>query len=277
MDFEPLPDDLAGAIERAGAALGAFGRVRYTAEIGSTNDAALALALAGEAEGAAVVADAQRTGRGRRGRDWHSPPESGLYLSVIVRPPETPAALTLVTLGAGIAAVRAIGTATGLAVELKWPNDIVVGRPWRKIGGVLCEAATAGSRLQAIVIGFGINLRGRQLPAELTATATTLETELGRPVDRASLLVGVLEGTRDVMQDLHAGRVARVLDVWRSYGAAGLRGCAVHWQDGGRLRTGAAVDVDADGALLVASSGEVVRVVAGDLTWEHQPGRRDAR
>ena len=123
--FDPLPADLALALRRAAPELGGFGRLRYCTETDSTNDLALALAAGGEPEGVAVLADMQRAGRGRRGRDWFSPPEAGLYLSTIVRPGRSAGAVALITLAAGVAAANAVHGVTSLPVELKWPNDLV--------------------------------------------------------------------------------------------------------------------------------------------------------
>src|SRR5690606_16318828 len=125
-----LPDDLAAALDGATARLESFARVHYCHEVESTNDLALALAAEGAPEGVSVMAGAQRRGRGRRGHEWFSPPGVGLYLSVIVRPEMAPGPLPLLTIGAGVAMAEAVVATTGLPVELKWPNDLVIGRPW---------------------------------------------------------------------------------------------------------------------------------------------------
>src|SRR5688572_33176370 len=100
--------------------------------VGSTNDEALALADAGAVEFTAVLADEQRAGRGRRGRSWASPPGARMYLSIIARDEGLGAEVPLVTLAAGVAVAEAVVDVSGLPDELKWPNDIVIGRPRRK-------------------------------------------------------------------------------------------------------------------------------------------------
>ncbi len=185
MTFELLPDDLAGALAAHQTRLGPFGHLHYVTDVDSTNTAAMALAHAGAAEGTAVLAGAQRAGRGRLGRTWFSPPGAGLYLSVIVRPPAGAQGLALLTLAAGVAVAQAIEEATGLAIELKWPNDLVAGRPWRKLGGLLCESAGSGAFVDAVVIGIGLNVRPSAYPPAIADRATSLEAELGRDVDRA--------------------------------------------------------------------------------------------
>src|SRR5262245_33209045 len=149
-----LPTDLAEALESSASRLGDFSRLHYFGEVGSTNDVALALAAAGAGEGTAVLTDQQRTGRGRLGRTWFSPPGAGMYLSVIVRPGDADW-LSLTTLAAGVAVARAVASVSALPIGLKWPNDLVIGRPWRKVGGVLCESAGSGSEIDAVVVGIG--------------------------------------------------------------------------------------------------------------------------
>jgi BirA family biotin operon repressor/biotin-[acetyl-CoA-carboxylase] ligase len=241
--------------------------LRYRAQVASTNDLALALALAGEPEGTSVLADQQTRGRGRRGRTWHSPAEAGLYLSVIARPPAAEA-LPLVTLGAGVAVTAAVRATSGLPAELKWPNDVVIGRPWRKLGGVLSEAASSGDRLEAVVIGIGLNVRQSRLPREILGRATAVEAELGRPVERGPLLVEILRELRGVLGWLHAGDAERVRTAWRQFAAAALANPAVRWRDGDRVRRGRARDIDRDGALLVECDGRLERIVAGEVVWE---------
>lgn len=261
-----MPDDLPPDLQHAIPA-GRLDRFHYVAEIGSTNDRAIALALEGAPEGTAVLAEAQRAGRGRRGRDWFSPPGAGLYLSVVIRPAAR-AEWTLVTIAAGVAAARAVTVATGLPLELKWPNDLVVGRPWRKVGGVLCESVGSGARVDAVVVGIGLNLRHAAYPPEIAARATAIETELGRGVDRGAIVAALLEELDEVVGRLRAGDRAGVCDAWRRLAASGLHGAPVRWHDQGRDRTGIVRGLDDDGALVVAADGRLVRIVSGEVTWE---------
>jgi BirA family biotin operon repressor/biotin-[acetyl-CoA-carboxylase] ligase len=268
---DSLPVDLSRALAEAAPRLGNFADVRYFAELDSTNDTALSLSATGAAEGTSVLADAQRAGRGRRGHAWFSPPGAGMYLSLIVRPGHGDGAgmaLSLVTLAAGVAAAEAVSQVSGLPVELKWPNDVVIGRPWRKVGGLLCESVATGGRIEAVVIGIGINVRPAAYPAEIAHRATSIETELGRPVDRASLVVACLGRLRAAMEQLRAGRGDGVCREWRRFGRAGLAAAPVRWRDQGAVRTGTAHDIAEDGALLVERDGRVERLIAGDVTWD---------
>jgi BirA family biotin operon repressor/biotin-[acetyl-CoA-carboxylase] ligase len=265
---DPVPCDIAEAIDAARHRLGPFAALRYYADVASTNDIAMSLAASAAAHGTSVLADVQRAGRGRRGRRWFSPAGSGVYLSVVLRPSGPGGALSLVTLGAGIAAAQAVRTSTGLPVELKWPNDLVIGRPWRKLGGVLCEAVGVGGAIGAVVVGIGINVRGAAYPRELSDRATSIETELGRATERGPLIVSLLQALRDVGDRVLAGDDGWVRDEWRRLGGAGLAGRVVRWQAGGAERRGAARDIAVDGALLVDVDGREERVIAGDVVWE---------
>jgi BirA family biotin operon repressor/biotin-[acetyl-CoA-carboxylase] ligase len=265
---DPLPPDLAAALAAADARLGPFGRLYYFSEVDSTNDVALALAAAGAPEGTSVVADLQRAGRGRRGRSWFSPPGAGLYLSVIVGAAQRAGPLSLVTLGAGVAAADAVAAVTGLPVELKWPNDLVIGRPWRKLAGVLCESVGLGARVDAVVVGIGINLRTAAYPREIADRATSVETELGRPVDRAPIVIECLTRLQGAVDTLRDGRGETICQAWRRLGRAGFEQASVRWHDEGRERRGMARDIDNAGALVVECEGQMERLIAGEVTWD---------
>jgi len=264
----PLPADLAHALAAAAPRLGPFGRVEYCADVGSTNDLALARAAAGAPHGLVILADSQRTGRGRQGREWFSPPGAGLYLSAIVRRAAWGGALSLVTIAAGVAVARGLRAATGLALELKWPNDVVIGRPWRKVAGILCESASVGSRVDAVVMGIGVNVRRSAFPPALADRATALEMETDRPVDPAACAIEVLAALAEVVERIGQPDCGAILDAWREFGRAGLGGATVRWTDQQGERRGLVRDVDETGALVVESDGRMERLVAGEVSWE---------
>jgi BirA family biotin operon repressor/biotin-[acetyl-CoA-carboxylase] ligase len=269
---DPRPDELERALALASDRLGPFADPEYFTDVESTNDLALARAGAGAPHGTAIVADRQTAGRGRRGRVWFSPAGAGLYLSVVVRPEAWSDALSVVTLAAGVAAADGIRAATGLEVELKWPNDLVVGRPWRKLGGILCEASGVGPRVDAVVIGIGINVQRSAYPPEIADRATAVEDELGRTADRFQCAVDVLAGLAGVTGRLARGERQWVLDAWRRRGRAGLGGAIVRWEGVHGLQRGTARDIDDAGALIVASEGRRERLIAGEVIWERLSG-----
>ncbi|HEU4731532.1 MAG TPA: biotin--[acetyl-CoA-carboxylase] ligase, partial [Kofleriaceae bacterium] len=139
-------------------------------ECDSTNDEAAHLARAGARSGTVVIARAQRAGRGRAGRTWASPRDMGLYLSAVIRPAIPLGSVPPLTLAIGVGVCDAARSA-GAPAALKWPNDAYVHG--RKLAGVLVEAQSQGDRLEAIIVGIGVNLRG-VLPPEIADTAITL-------------------------------------------------------------------------------------------------------
>jgi BirA family biotin operon repressor/biotin-[acetyl-CoA-carboxylase] ligase len=264
-----LPVDLADAFAASAERLPPELSVDWHREVDSTNDLALALAARDAPHGTVVLADAQRAGRGRRGHAWFSPPGAGLYVSAIVRG-EFGAALPLLTLAAGAATAQAVAATTGLPVELKWPNDLVIGRPWRKLAGILCESTGAAASLDAVVVGIGVNLQPAAYPPELAGVATSIEVELGRAVDRAPLVAELLSLLYAAARQLSAGNRSELLDSWRKFGFRGLNGAAVRWHEQGAERRGRARDLDEAGALLVESDGRIERIIAGEVTWDQR-------
>lgn len=127
------------------------------------------MAAEGAVAGTAVIAAEQIQGRGSRAREWHSP-LGGLWLSVLHRPP-VPGAVEVMSLRAGLAAAQAIEGLIQGPLQLKWPNDLLLGG--RKVGGVLCEARWQGDSLGWVVIGLGLNVRNK-IPEELSRTAVEL-------------------------------------------------------------------------------------------------------
>jgi BirA family transcriptional regulator, biotin operon repressor / biotin---[acetyl-CoA-carboxylase] ligase len=279
-----MPADLTAALERARPRLGRLASpLVYFETIGSTNDEAAARSAeaasrparsaglehpaASRGEGLVVIAEQQTAGRGRRGHTWFSPPGSGLYVSVVLAPArssDAARATTLLTLAAGVALAEGIEAATGLRVDLKWPNDLQVSR--RKIGGILAESSGAGDPLSTVIVGYGINVRATAFPPELRDRATSLESELGRDVDRHHLLAETLAALWRRYDDLLAGRFDAILDAWRRL-APGASGGRVTWTTHAGAASGVTAGIDDAGALLVRVGERVERIVSGEVTW----------
>ena len=139
-------------------------------------------------EGAVAVADEQTEGRGRLGRQWLAPAGTSLLVSVLLRPTVEPARLPELSLVAGRACAEAIAEVAGLETEVKFPNDVLVRG--RKVAGILAEASEG-----RVVLGVGVNVgqEAGQLPSDARTPATSLRLETGREVDRADLLVALLD------------------------------------------------------------------------------------
>ena len=256
-----LPDDIREAFARTGARLGSFTDLSWHDEVGSTNDLAMTAAANGAAEGVVVAANAQSSGRGRLGRSWSSPPGAGLYVSVVLHPSRE--ALSLITIAAGVAVAEGIEAATGLRPGVKWPNDVYVGS--RKLAGILAEAGSSASG-EHVVVGFGINLQPAALPPEVAARATSIEGELGRPIDRGLVLAECLAALARRYEALQQHRGSDVIGAWRSRAAQHL-GKSVEWDAETDVCHGIAHDIDSTGALLVRVGDRIVRVISGEVRW----------
>jgi len=246
-------------IEQRGCGLGR--PLHLLAETTSTNDEGHAGAKRGAGHGATWVAERQTAGRGRRGRSWVSPPGEGLLFSVLLRVDCPPPRLPLIGLVAGLAVrdgVREVAPSAPLT--LKWPNDVLCGG--RKLAGVLVEAMTVGARVEAVIVGVGLNVHTRAFPSELASVATSVALAApGRELDRASLLAAVLAS---LDRDLHVV-LARGLGLVRDRleEADGLRGRRVRNDGGGE---GVGLGIDDDGRLVVRQDdGSIARWVAGEV------------
>jgi BirA family biotin operon repressor/biotin-[acetyl-CoA-carboxylase] ligase len=254
-------------------------QVHHYGVVASTNDLAMAMALAGAPAGTVVLADAQTAGRGRRGRAWHSPAGAGLYASLVVDVQEHGAgamapATSLLTLAAGLALHDALRESTGVACEIKWPNDLVVRRKdggfsrgpgWRKLAGILAEASTRPPA-QLVVLGFGINLAHAAFPETLADQVTSIEQETGTRPDVSAVLDACLRQLAAARAELEAGRPDAILARWRA-AAPSVSGSLVRWRGGPGVREGVTRGIDSTGALLIECEGAVQRILAGDLDW----------
>lgn len=216
-------------------------RIHAFHEVGSTNDEAASLRVRGATQRCAVVADRQRSGRGRGGRTFASP-AGGLYVSLLLSAEarDLPAGIVAATALAAAEACEAQGVP---AVTLKWPNDLWIGR--RKVGGLLLEAAGPGA---LVVVGIGINVERvpTQLPAAVRQGLTALADESPRAVRRGPLLAALLAAV-DRRQAQLASPGSRT-DLARAWAARlALRGEQVCWQEGGSAHAGRLVDGDLEG------------------------------
>jgi BirA family biotin operon repressor/biotin-[acetyl-CoA-carboxylase] ligase len=225
----------------------------------STNDRALAWTDA--PHGALVTADAQSHGRGRHGRSWHSPAGANLYASIVLRPTPQQARRPGLALAVGVGLHAGLSrTVAGLG--LRWPNDVVVAQ--RKLAGILCEARWQGEAAH-VVVGFGIDVLPQPWPPELAAIATTVAQHAERAVDRATVLVDVLEALEPCLDDFAAGGFAAVRERYEAACVSLGRPGWISDADGTR-REVLPVGLDADGALLVRGDHEgLLRIDAGEL------------
>ncbi len=262
--------DAARLRSRLLAPSGPYAAIDVVSSTGSTNADLRALAAEGAPDRTVLLAEEQTAGAGRRGRSWASPPGSGVYLSVLLRPAEVPpAALGSLAVVAGLA-LTDVAAELGVDAVLKWPNDMLAGPDGAKCAGVLAESVSPGESV--VVCGIGLNvlpLRGPVSPGPGGQRATSLADQGARIVDRTEVAARLLaalhereEPWRRASGDLAA---AGLLDTYR-------RRCTTLGRKvrlevaGGRSRHCLVVDVEPTGALVVEEeSGEKRTVFAADV------------
>jgi BirA family transcriptional regulator, biotin operon repressor / biotin---[acetyl-CoA-carboxylase] ligase len=239
------------------------GKLHHAATTASTNSDALAAARSGAEHGSVYFADEQTAGRGRGDHTWHSAAGEGLYVSVLLRPQLPAARLPLLPLAAGLAAAAAIHEVSGLPVDLRWPNDLLIGP--RKTGGILVESRNdSKSPPHAVVVGIGINLHQRGFPAGLATPATSLDVEAGRRISRQSLLVALLKSVERETCALSAADAARAVLERVESASSWIRGRSVQVH-GPQACEGVTAGLDENGFLLVETATGVVTVQTGGL------------
>ena len=208
-------------------------------------------------EGAVAVCEEQTGGRGRLGRAWAAPAGSSILLSVVLRPPAQRHAPEL-SLVAGVATAIVVERATGLAAQVKWPNDVMLDR--RKVAGILAELKDG-----AVVLGIGLNVSQApdELPAETRSPAGSLRSVTGRKLERGPILADLL---LELEQRYDAWRAGGLDAIYDDLGARDfLRGRRVT-VDGGA--EGVAQMIDRQGRLEVSTASGVVLVESGEVAFD---------
>ena len=166
--------------------------IRHFFRIGSTNTEAMQAAAEGAVEGSVFLAEQQTGGRGRSNHKWHSAESSGIYCSLILRPPLPPSEALILSLAAGLAVQNAVQSIDPrIPADLKWPNDLLI--EGRKFCGILTEMNAEVTRVRYVVIGIGINVNQENFPIELRSVATSLRTASKREWSRVEVCAALLK------------------------------------------------------------------------------------
>ncbi len=239
---------------------------RYYEQVGSTNDLARDWQMANPyiPTGTVVIANSQIGGRGRLAREWITPANQAIAMSVILRINLEPKHMHRITMMAGLAVAETVRDVLPdtLAdeVSLKWPNDVMIGS--KKLAGILVEAIWYGNDLQAVVLGIGANVTVDFADTPLADIATSLHEHTVEPVIRLDLITRILERL-----DMWEARLQTDIlrDTWREW--LNTLGKSVRMKTELRgIIEGVAEDVDADGALLIRTTdGQIERVTAGEI------------
>lgn len=240
----------------------------YCESVDSTNTVALAMARDGAARGTVVVAETQTQGRGRLGKKWLSPPATGLYCTVLLRPSISLEHLARLTLAAGLATAYALEEVSGLSCMIKWPNDVLVHG--NKVAGILAECDLVAGGCPTVALGIGINLATTQdqLPQNMRVRATSLWLASGRLVGKGQMLSTLLRWVDRVVYRLECGDFAGILGEWKSKDATAAQQLAWLTTDG-RTIIGKSLGPDQEGCLLIRDrAGRCHQVMSGDITLD---------
>ncbi len=264
--LEHSPDRLTEGTIRPWLHSGGLGETLLCYEcIDSTNNLLKRMALEGAPGGTVVVADSQSAGRGRLGRAFQSPPNTGIYLSLLLRPQVRPDRAVTLTASTAVAMCDAIEAACGVRTQIKWTTDIVLGG--KKLCGILTEMAVEGETgaLQHIVVGIGINVNQTQsdFPEELQPIAGSLAMALGHPCDRGRLTAEILNALSRMLEDWEAG----VSWVARYRADCATLGREIRILRRGSTLCGVAEDVDGEFGLMVRyGDGTRETIVSGEVS-----------
>ena len=261
-----MPDMVEPALIRQHLKTRYLGRtIRFYRAVDSTNEKAKQMAVGPAPHGVLVVAEQQRKGRGRLGRDWFSPDRSGVYMTLLLRPDLQSEEVAKLTMMAAVAIANVLQQ-MGCRVGIKWPNDVLINDA--KVCGILTEMSGTMDRADYVLLGIGINvnLRMEQFPAEIANMATSLQVALGREVSRAKLIAEVLNEFERLYEDFLLTRDFK--PVMEDYRRLSLTlGRHVRMVGRGTEYTGTALYFDEDGALVIlCQDGERRRVMSGEVS-----------
>lgn len=237
--------------------------VSYKA-VKSTNDLAIETAERGARHGTIVTAEQQSRGRGRFSRSWYSPPGTGIYISVILRPrfkPERAPGLSIMT---AVALADTTAQYCPKRVRIKWPNDLLIGG--KKVAGILTELSAERNRIHHVIIGVGINVNHGigSFPEEIRGIATSLRRATRRKINRVEFLQRFLVNLETEFERYSRHGLRKALPRVRRYSS--LIGREVRVKVGRNITTGRAVDIAPDGSLLIESEGVSKAITAGEVT-----------
>lgn len=241
-----------------------YAKIIFYPLIDSTNNAAKRLAIDGAPHGTVVLAQQQSGGRGRRGRSFFSPPETGLYLTVILKQGRNIRQSMLVTAAAAVAVTRALRLCGGVDPQIKWVNDIYLGG--KKVCGILAEAVTnlEDGAIDYVVVGVGINLSPPPggYPEELRGIVTSVEEETGVHLSRCRVAGEIINQLMTLAEQPDG---AAFLEEYRSRSC--VLGREINISSPTGTAQGVALDITPEGHLVVQlENGGVTTLGSGEIT-----------
>jgi len=235
-------------------------KIYYFDSVASTMDVAMQLGIKGASEGTLVLTESQTKGKGRLGRSWFSPKYKGIYLSLILKPKMLPSQAAILTLLSAVSICEAIKSLVNLDVQIKWPNDILLGN--KKLAGILTELNAEMDKINFVSIGIGLNVNNDK--KTLISGATSIKEHKKEQINRVILLQEILRKLERNYLLLQKKGPDYITEKWREYSITLGKRVKVYCQK--EHIEGEAFDIDSDGGLLVRKdSGVTEKVYAGDV------------
>ena len=254
----PLPWELARVLHTSFVGK----QVVFRQSADSTQKVALSFAIKPDSHGTVVIAEQQKSGRGRQKRKWLSP-KGGIWLSVVFKPDIPTAKITMLSFAAALAVCEAI-RATGLDAQLKWPNDVMIYD--KKVAGILLDISAEADQVNHAVVGIGINANvdASAISARLNGTkVTSISDELGRVASRLDLTRAVLENLERWYLEIETHGAGAILREWKKN--SDMLGRKVSVKQNNKTIHGVAADINDDGSLLLRTGNGDINVVSGDI------------
>jgi BirA family biotin operon repressor/biotin-[acetyl-CoA-carboxylase] ligase len=233
--------------------------------IESTNSFAFKLALGGKPEGTCVIAETQKSGKGRLNRVWFSPPGKNLYLSIILKPFIHPSRVYPVTFISSLAVYDTIKRVAGITPTLKWPNDVLIHG--KKVCGTLLELSTEADMVSFVIvgIGFNINMKEKEIDEAIINKATSLYIETKKIYERASVCGILLSNLDKYYAIFRRTGEQEICNIWEK--TAQIKGKHLEINQMGEVYSGISQGIDTSGAMLLNINGQVKKIIAGDVSF----------
>ncbi len=242
----------------------AYNRVKSTNDIAST----MAMAKAKVPHGTIITANEQTRGRGRLGRSWHSPPGSGIYLSIILKPRFSPDKAPGISIMTALALAETINEFLPGKVQIKWPNDVFING--KKTSGILTELSAEKNKINYLIVGIGINVNQPpgSFPDEIKETATSIRKVLRKKTNRADLLKSFLLNFEKEYDLYCKNQLSDSLKRLKKYSY--LQDKHVRIISGNEKIDGKVIGLSSDGSIILEQKKETISVASGEVTIDVQ-------
>ena len=231
----------------------------YCDEVESTNSVLLTSKEFNQ-NGTVLLSEFQSQGRGRKNREWISSSGQNLTFSILLKEDFKDRKMNLINLGSAVAIAQAIENLCQLDVELKWPNDVLVGK--KKVAGILLESISKGNKINKLVIGIGVNVNQPNFPGKFDLPPTSLRKEFHLLISRERLLSEILNNLENVLSD--RGKGEKILSDWRA--RCKMIGEKVKIIEDDNIISGIFDDIDENGFLVLKQNNKTEKIHYGDVS-----------